>query len=57
MGKVQIISNEGFWQVDNGKVKTKTFKSDYPGTIVNISVRTDDQHSYMLNSEIPDDIF
>ena len=56
-GKVQIISNDGFWQLDNGEIETKTFKNEFPGTIVNISVRTNDQHSYMLNSEIPDNIF
>lgn len=56
-GKVQIISNEGFWQLDNGKITTNTFENEFPGTIVNISVRTDDQNTYMLNSEITDDIF
>ncbi|MCK5202187.1 MAG: ATP-binding protein [Spirochaetales bacterium] len=56
-GKVQIISNEGFWQLSNGKITTNTFENEFPGTIVNISVRTDDQNTYMLNSEITDDIF
>lgn len=56
-GKVQIISNEGFWKLDNGKITAKEFNNEFPGTMVNISVRTDDQNSYMLKSEIPDDIF
>lgn len=56
-GKVQIVSNEGFWELDNGFTITKSFNNEFPGTMVNISVRTDDQKSYMLASEIPDNIF
>lgn len=54
-GKVQIVSNEGFWQLDNGKITTHEFENEFPGTMVNISVRTDDENSYMMSDEILDD--
>jgi len=56
-GKVQIVSNEGFWQLDNDFTTTSKFDNEFPGTVVNISVRTDDQNSYMLSNGIPDNIF
>ncbi len=56
-GMVQIISNQGFWQLNNGKITTRSFNDEFPGTMVNISVHTDDQNLYMLASEVPDNIF
>ncbi len=56
-GRVQIVSNEGFWQLDNANITTNSFDNEFPGTMVNISVRTDDTNSYILKSEIPDNIF
>jgi len=56
-GKVQIVSNEGFWELNNEDITKKEFNNEFPGTMVNISVRTDDKHSYMMSSEVPDDIF
>lgn len=56
-GRVQIISNEDFWQLDNANVTKNSFDNEFPGTMVNISVCTDDTNSYMLESEIPDNIF
>lgn len=56
-GKVQIISNEGFWELNEGNITTKKFDNEFPGTMVNISVRTDDQNAYMLSSEMQDNIF
>jgi len=56
-GKVQIISNEGFWQLDEGTITTNNFENEFPGTVVNISIRTDDTKSYILKSEMQDDIF
>ncbi len=53
-GKVQIVSNEGFWQLDNGIITTQVFENEFPGTMVNISVKTNDQNSYILSSEISD---
>jgi len=56
-GRVQIVSNEGFWQLDNANITTNSFDNEFPGTMVNISVHTDDTNSYILESEIPDNIF
>src|SRR5690606_25003396 len=51
-GKMQIVSNEGFYQFSRNKVMTDTFKGQFPGTIVNLQLRTDDRKSYSLKSEI-----
>lgn len=51
-GKMQIISNEGFYQYDQGGEVTKTFIGQFPGTIVNLQFRTDDNNNYLLKSEI-----
>jgi len=56
-GAVQIVSNEGFWELNhNGKVES-SFKNEFPGTMVNISVCTNDTNQYMLSTEVTDDIF
>lgn len=51
-GKMQIISNEGFYQYDQSGEVTKTFIGQFPGTIVNLQFRTDDNNNYLLKSEI-----
>lgn len=56
-GKFQIVSNEGFWQLENGNITTKSFNNEFPGTMVNILIRTDDQNSYRFADEIPNNIF
>ena len=56
-GKVQIVSNDGFWQLDNGVVNKESFSEEFPGTMVNISVLTNDTASYRLKSEVPDNPF
>jgi len=56
-GTVQIISNEGFWELShNGKV-VDSFTNEFPGTMVNISVCTNDANQYMLSTEAIDNIF
>ena len=56
-GAVQIVSNEGFWELNhNGKVES-SFTNEFPGTMVNISVCTNDTNQYMLSTEVTDDIF
>ena len=56
-GKLQIISNDGFWQMNDGDISIRNFENEFPGTVINISVRTNDCNSYMLNNEIREDIF
>ena len=55
-GKMQIISDDGFYQFDTDGEQTKLFDGSFPGTIVNLQFRTDDNSSYILKSEI-DNIF
>lgn len=57
-GKMQIVSNDGFYQYDSVNEILHTFKSEFPGTIVNLQFRTDDRNNYKLKSEIDiNDIF
>ncbi len=57
MGKIQIVSNEGFWELNTEGIIKSSFENEFPGTMINIMVRTDDKNSYMLYDEIPEDIF
>lgn len=57
-GKMQIISNEGFYQYDTEGEITRSFIGEFPGTIVNLQFKTNDNSSYLLKSEIDiNDIF
>lgn len=57
-GKMQIISNEGFYQFDSDGETLNEFQGEFPGTIVNLQFRTDDNNNYSLKSEIDiNDIF
>ncbi len=57
-GKLQIISNEGFYQFGNDGEKTGSFIGEFPGTVVNLQFSTDDSKSYSLKEEINiDNIF
>lgn len=57
-GKMQIVSNEGFYQFDSDGETLKEFEGEFPGTIVNLQFRTDDNNNYSLKSEIDiNDIF
>jgi hypothetical protein len=57
-GKMQIISNDGFYQFGCEGEILKQFQGEFPGTIVNLQFRTDDRSNYLLKSEINiDDIF
>lgn len=51
-GKMQIVSNDGFFQYDASKEILKKFEGEFPGTIVNLQFKTDDKHNYSLKSEV-----
>jgi len=51
-GKMQIVSNDGFYEYDNTGVKTNSFKGSFPGTIVNLQFCTNDLNNYSLIEEI-----
>ena len=54
-GKIQIVSDDGFYQLDTNGVQKKLFSGPFPGTIINIQFKTDDRTSYSLVSEIDSD--
>lgn len=57
-GKMQIISSDGYYELEKGKEIKRQFNGEFPGTIVNLLFRTDDKSSYMLENEInPNEIF
>lgn len=52
-GRVQIVSDRGYWEWHNGKESASRFDNafSFPGTAVNIEINTDDTKSYCLSSE------
>lgn len=51
-GFMQIISNDGFYEYNNGQNEEyRQFKGEFPGTVVNLQFMTDDPSSYCLKSE------
>lgn len=57
-GRIQIVSDKGYWELSEGTVKTKAFAEPFPGTVVTIEINTADTKSYRLVSELrPEDIF
>jgi anti-sigma regulatory factor (Ser/Thr protein kinase) len=57
-GKMQIISDDGFYQLDHTGEQSSLFVGSFPGTIVNLQFKTDDTSSYHLISEVDlNDIF
>lgn len=53
-GIFQIISDDGFYQLDSGGENTQFFNGSFPGTIINMQFKTDDVTSYKLKNEIDD---
>ncbi len=57
-GRIQIVSDSGYWEQHRHKVTMAQFRSPYPGTAVNIEIDTSDTQSYVLSSEVSEsDIF
>ena len=57
-GKMQIISDSGFYEFGTEGDFFKLFNGQFPGTIVNLQFRTDDMSAYSLKNEIDvNDIF
>jgi hypothetical protein len=50
-GKMQIISDSGFYEFGTEGNTYKLFNGQFPGTIVNLQFRTDDNCNYALMSE------
>lgn len=54
-GKIQIISDDGFYQLDQNEIQTRLFSGSFPGTIINMEFKTDNVTSYSLISETESD--
>jgi hypothetical protein len=50
-GKLQIVSDDGYYQYDGEGEKTAKLIKPFPGTVVNVAFRTDDINNYSLASE------
>ena len=55
-GKVQIVSSDGYWQLEKGAEQFSPLAFPFPGTIVNLEFNLDDQSFYYLRSENTPDI-
>lgn len=57
-GRLQIVSDGGYWCLDSGTRMVTMLPFEFPGTVVAIEINTADKRSYVLSSEVNDtDIF
>lgn len=57
-GRLQIVSDAGFWKRENKQTNTLKCRHAFPGTVVSVEINTADMQSYVLSSELSeDDIF
>ncbi len=57
-GCIQIVSDAGYWKREERKTEKAALRHSFPGTAVNVEIRTDDTNSYALGSEVSsEDIF
>lgn len=51
-GCIQIVSDAGYWKREKGKPFSASLSHPFPGTVVNVEIDTDDNHAYILSSEL-----
>ncbi len=51
-GRIQIVSDAGFWQLEKSTVTTTPLPVAFPGTVVNVEINTRDTNTYRLTSEV-----
>ncbi len=57
-GRIQIVSDAGYWTLEKGKVDHFPLSAEFPGTVVTVEINTADKQSYSLSSELTEsDIF
>ena len=57
-GRLQIVSDAGYWSLEKGYTQTALLRLPFPGTVVNVEINTSDTQSYALSSELKEsDIF
>src|SRR5215469_6934930 len=50
-GRIQIVSDSGYWQTHKNQISLHSFTAPFPGTLVNIEINTADKCSYRLATE------
>lgn len=53
-GRIQIVSDAGYFCLQKDRSFVKRFSQPFPGTAVSIEINTADTHSYLLSSELSD---
>ena len=57
-GRIQIVSDAGYWKREKAEVSTARLSHPFPGTVVSVEINTADTQSYVLSSELSEfDIF
>ena len=57
-GRIQIVSDAGYWRREKGKAVATRLSQPFPGTVVSLEINTADTQSYALSSELSEtDIF
>lgn len=57
-GRLQIVSDAGYWKLERGHESVARFSHPFPGTVVSVEIDTSDTQSYVLFEEISEsDIF
>lgn len=51
-GRIQIISDAGYWQREQNKTITARLSQPFLGTVVSVEINTADKQSYILSSEL-----
>lgn len=52
-GRIQIVSDRGYWEFAKGVEALRRFDHAFPGTVVNLEINTGDNRAYCLTSENP----
>ncbi len=50
-GHIQIVSDDGYWELSPKGETLKRLDASFPGTVINIEINTADRSSYRLTSE------
>jgi len=57
-GRLEIVSDAGYWKLEKGRTSTTRLGHPFPGTVVSIEIDTLDTQSYALSAELSEsDIF
>jgi hypothetical protein len=57
-GRIQIVSDAGYWKREKAAVSTGRLSRPFPGTVVSVEINTADKQSYALPDELQEtDIF